>query len=90
MVFQVLLAANSIPIPPSHPSREKLLAHRAGNSRFYMGNTEGTPCCRVIKGEGHHSDGSYGHTRYTQPVLNNLHNLNNTNERSLSTRLTIS
>lgn len=40
MAFQVLLAANSIPILPSHPSREKLLAHRAGDSKLCMGNTE--------------------------------------------------
>lgn len=88
--FKVLLAANSISIPPSHPSREKLLAHRAGNSGLCMGNTESPACCRVIEGKSHHPDRSHSYTQYTQPVLNNLHNFDNTNERLLSTRFTIS
>ena len=90
MTFQVFLAANSIPIPSSHLSQKILLAHRAGNSRLCMGNTESPTCCRVIKSKGDHQDRSHSYTQYTQPVLNNLHNLDDAYERLFSTRLTIS
>lgn len=90
MAFQVFLVANFFPIPSSHPSQEKLLANRAGNSGFCMGNTESPTYCRVIKGKGDHPDRSHSYTQYIQPVLNNLHNLDDANEHLFSIHLTIS
>lgn len=44
MPFQIFLVANSIFIPPSHPSQEKLLVYRARDSGLCMSNTESLPC----------------------------------------------
>ena len=90
MAFQVLLAANFIPIPSSHPSQKKLFAHKADNSGLYISNTESPTCCQVIKGKDDHLDKLHSYTQYTQPVFNNFYNLDDANERLLSTRLTIS
>lgn len=90
MAFQVILAANSIPVPSSYPSQEKLLAHGVADSRLCMGNTDSPACRWVIKGKGHHPNRLHSYTWSTQPILNNLYNLDNANERLLNTCLIIS
>lgn len=62
MAFQVLLAANFIPIPTFHLSQEKLLAYKARDSGLCIDNTESPTCCQVIKGKDHYPDRSYNYT----------------------------
>lgn len=90
MAFLILPVANFFSIPSSHPSQEKLLAHKARNNGLCIGNTENPTYCQVIKGKDNHPDRLHSYTQYTQPVFNNLYNPNDANESLFSMRLTIS
>lgn len=90
MTIQNLFSINFFSILSFHLSQKELFIYKARNSGLCMGNMKSSIYIRwVSKSKNHYLNGSYYYTWYIEPVVNNLHNLDNANKRLPSRYLAV-